>query len=109
MKRGIWLFGLLSIFGFQAAAAWGCQICQFPNILSQDSYCKPVLDGETGVTNCVNSFDPFGGSSNSHGQWTCTEDGDYCSIITVGGGGGGGRCTAAASGCPAECFSCEYQ
>ena len=115
MRRGILLFGWISLFGFLATSAWGCEKCQFPSIFSADSFCKPVLDGEVGVTECVDTFDPFGGSANSHGQWTCTETGRACSIITVGGGPGGGTgggggglgCRPNPSGCPAECFSCD--
>lgn len=74
------------------------------------SWCKPVLSEETGVTQCRHGVHVIGGA------W-CTESGVFCSTITVGGGGGTGGGSGGGSGggnscqtsgyCPPECFSCS--
>jgi len=90
------------------AGAAGCEICYSSWLNPARSYCRPVAEYETGVTNCVTYVDNLGGSS-------CTESGFYCTDVNAGGGGGGGTGGGGGGGgtcqtdgfCPAECFSCS--
>ncbi len=100
------LAGVALASGLTAAPAdAACEYC-FAYIFSTNYFCKPVVDGEGGVTNCQDGSDIFG-------TW-CTESGNYCETTTVGGGGGGtgggggggGSCVTSGY-CPAYCFSCS--
>jgi len=86
--------------------ASACANCYYPTRYSLTSWCKPVMNEETGVTDCEDYWDPFDGSQ------TCMESGSFCSVVSAGGGGstgggsgGGGGCTTSGF-CPASCFSC---
>lgn len=103
----------LGFLAVPAKAAAQCEKCasRWESIFSGgQSWCKPVLSEETGVTRCDSGVTVIGGA------W-CREEGTYCTAITVdgGGGGGGGGDTGGGGGsscqttgfCPPECFSCS--
>jgi len=106
--RRSFLFAILVVFPLLLpAGAAGCEYCYSTWLNPTRSYCKPVAEFQTGVTNCQTFVDNLGGSS-------CTESGTYCTDITVGGGDGSGGGSGGGSGscqytgfCPAECFSCS--
>jgi hypothetical protein len=106
--RNLALFGLVALFPLLVpAAAQGCEICRASVLNPARSWCRPVSEGETGVTNCVDHVSHLGDSY-------CTEEGTFCSWVNAGGGsggsgggsGGGGSSCTGSGFCPAECFSC---
>lgn len=110
MKRRLFL----AVLGFAIASGWitstparACEDCYWHWLNPSRSYCRPVNEGEVGVTNCVDYVDIYNDSY-------CTESGTYCSQITAGGGSGGsgsgggdGDACQTDGFCPAECFSCS--
>lgn len=103
-RRGLLSIAVAAVLSmFVAGALMACEDCFFnaQNIAT----CRPVFDGETGVTRCQSI------------ATDCILSGTFCSEITAGGGGGGGgtggsggggSChTSGGGGCPAECFSCS--
>lgn len=91
----------------EARAGWmgpGCWRCKYTDLTSSNARCEMVGNEEEGEgTNCYQG-DLMGSF--------CETNGILCYNTEVGGGGGGGgggtSCTVGpASGCPAECFSCQ--
>lgn len=99
----LWVLAVTAILSsILPPVAAACEDCFFnaQNIAT----CRPVFDGETGVTSCQSI------------ATDCILSGTFCTEITAGGGGGGtgggsgggGSChTSGGGGCPAECFSCS--
>ncbi len=106
------LFGGIILFSqaVLSGRADACEVCGRSSWLTPWNYlCRPAQDKETGTTGCTNSYEPVSNTT------SCSESGDYCTVIIVnggggtGGGGGGGEenpCQTS-SFCPAECFSCS--
>lgn len=111
MRRALFVASALvcGLFGGTARPADAYYVCETCKLVwfARTAYCKPVQDGEGGVTECQDTAD-------SMGTW-CREEGIFCEATTViddggdgdGGGSGGSSCVFSPSGCPPECFSCS--